>query len=185
MIPCTQIAQKRGGETCTREGRKRGTSWSSKLPDTGLSSSTPPPFPLFFFLFFLSSLFITLFFYVVYNRCVPLRECPRSKFETKRVGVHAYIIRHVPENDAARTRIPIRFHAKRKRNGVFTISLETRRERNLEKGTFQITGKLLIPLSRASFRISCLLEIGGGVVKDLVVFDKYLQQRVSDILGFI
>lgn len=69
--------------------------------------------------------------------------------------------------------------------GVFTISLETRRERNLEKGTFQITGKLLIPLSRASFRISCLLEIGGGVVKDLVVFDKYLQQRVSDILGFI
>lgn len=69
--------------------------------------------------------------------------------------------------------------------GVFTISLETRRERNLEKGTFQITGKLLIPLSRASFRISCLLEIGGGAVKDLVVFDKYLQQRVSDILGFI
>lgn len=159
------------------------TSWSSKLPDAGLS------FPsLFLPLLLVQPLHHPL---LPRCRCVPPRRsahAPSSKRDVwvyiSRARVYRTPTMYVCTREW-RYSYAIRFRAKRKRScskrrGVFTISLETRR--NLEKGTVPNHWETSYPLvASLSFRISSAFSKSGEeeVVKDLVSCSINIYNRAS------
>lgn len=168
LDPCDPVHANRS----EAEGTRRKETRDVCVRQVGPASSQTPvcPFPLFFFLFFLSSLFITLFFHDR-CRCVPPRRsahAPSSKRDVwvyiSRARVYRTPTMYVCTREW-RYSYAIRFRAKRKRScskrrGVFTISLETRR--NLEKGTVPNHWETSYPLvASLSFRISSAFSNRG------------------------
>ena len=156
LDPCDPVHANRS----EAEGTRRKETRDVCVRQVGPASSQTPvcPFPLFFFLFFLSSLFITLFFHDR-CRCVPPRRvCPRSKFETRRVGVHL-----------ARTCISC----------IYDI-LRNQKESRKGNGSKSL-GNFLSPCREPLVSyILCLLESGEEeVVKDLVSCSINIYNRAS------
>lgn len=185
MIPCTQIGQKRRG----REGRKRGTFVSDKLVQQAprhrsvlsLSFSSSSSCPA-------SSSLSSSTTVVVAFLPAACAHAPSSKRDVwvyiSRTRVYRTPTMYVCTREW-RYSYAIRFRAKRKRScskrrGVFTISLETRR--NLEKGTVPNHWETSYPLvASLSFRISSAFSKSGEeeVVKDLVSCSINIYNRAS------
>lgn len=189
LDPCDPVHANRS----EAEGTRRKETRDVCVRQVGPASSQTPvcPFPLFFFLFFLSSLFITLFFHdhvVVAFLPAVCAHAPSSKRDVwvyiSRARVYRTPTMYVCTREW-RYSYAIRFRAKRKRScskrrGVFTISLETRR--NLEKGTVPNHWETSYPLvASLSFRISSAFSKSGEeeVVKDLVSCSINIYNRAS------